>query len=52
MINTHKLEILLSQTYVYDSKGVRAIEVLLYWEYSFIEYSYHHIKAHFLQFDR
>ena len=30
MINTHKLELLLSRTYFHGSKGVRAIEVLLY----------------------
>ena len=31
MINTHKLELPLSQTYFHGSKGVRAIEVLLYY---------------------
>ena len=30
MINTHNLELPLSRTYFHDSKGVRAIEVLLY----------------------
>ena len=30
MINTHWLELPLSRTYFYGSKGVRAIEVLLY----------------------
>ena len=30
MIITHKLELSLSRTYFHGSKGVRAIEVLLY----------------------
>ena len=30
MINTHQLELPLSRTYFHVSKGVRAIEVLLY----------------------
>ena len=30
MINTHELELPLSRTYFHDSKGVRAINVLLY----------------------
>ena len=30
MVNTHKLELPLSRTYFHGSKGIRAIEVLLY----------------------
>ena len=32
MINTHKLELPLSRTYFHGSKGVRAIEIRLYYK--------------------
>ena len=44
MINTHQFELRLSRTYIYGSKGGRAIEILLYVAFSRLEFSFFYLN--------